>query len=116
MRKLLILALLSTLLLSACGKASQAENAGKAMAETACLLFNNSGDLSNLETESNTIMTKYGWKDPAEIDTYLNSVRNTAEFNEINVAARTHLEESCGDALAKAGVSAEELSSAMTSE
>jgi len=116
MRKFISLMLFSALFLSACGASSQAENAGKAMAETACLLFSSNGDLTNLEGETTAIMTKYGWTKPEDIDTYLTSVRGTEEFNEVTVAARAHLEESCGDALTTSGVSAEELANAMTSE
>jgi hypothetical protein len=116
MRKFITLTLFLALFLNACGTDSQAENAGKAMAETACLLFSSNGDLTNLEGETTSIMTKYGWATAADIDTYLTSVRGTEEFNEVTVAARSHLEESCGEALTASGVSAEELANAMTSE
>jgi len=117
MRKFLTLALLSTLTLVSCGGAnSQAENAGNAMAETACLLFDETTDMSNIEVLTTDIMTKYGWATPADIDTYLTGIQGTEELNQVQVAVRTALEDLCGDKLEENGVTAADLAEAMVTQ
>lgn len=118
MPKFLSALLLSSLVLASCGGASgkQAENAGKAMAETACLLFDESVDFTDIESLTNDIMSKYGFSSPEEIDTYLAKVRGTKELNQVSEAARTQLEASCGDALTESSISAADLAESMVSE
>ncbi|MFA5792646.1 MAG: hypothetical protein WC897_02115 [Candidatus Gracilibacteria bacterium] len=117
MRKLLSLIILSSLALIACGGTnSQAENAGKAMAETACLLFDDATDMENIETLTTDIMVKYGWSTPADIDTYLAQIQGTEELNQVSVATRTHLEDTCGDSLTANGVTATDLAEAMVTQ
>lgn len=115
MRKILLVTIISTLILSACG-GGKAENAGMAMAETACLLFDEATDMNNIQTLTTDIMIKYGFNTPEDIDTYLTEVQGTEELNQISVAARTHLEETCGDKLSENGVTAADLAEAMVNQ
>jgi len=110
--------LLSTIILASCGAASgnKAENAGKAMAETACLLFDQSVSMDDIEASTGDIMTTYGFTSPSEIDTYLASIQDTEEMNQVTEAARTQLEATCGDALSSNGVTAADLAEAMVSQ
>lgn len=113
MRKIAFL-LLSTLVLSACGSSgSQAENAGKAMAETACLLFDESVTFDQITEKTGLIMDNYGWDKPEDIDTYLASVQGTPELDTVKSIATTHMEENCGDAISTSGVSASDLAASM---
>ena len=106
--------LTGALFLTACGgSGNKAEDTGKAMAETACLLFDEAVALENIETMTGDIMTKYGYNDPEEIDDYIKAIRGTEELNEVSEAARTHLEATCAEALTASGVSAADLAEAM---
>lgn len=116
-RPLLASFLTGALFLTACGgSGNQAENTGKAMAETACLLFDENVALEDIEAMTGDIMNKYGYDNPEEIDTYLAEVRGTEELNEVSEAARTHLEGTCAEALTASGVNAADLAEAMVSE
>ena len=116
-RPLLASFITGALFLSACGgSGNQAENTGKAMAETACLLFDETVALENIETLTGDIMKKYGYNDPEEIDTYLAEVRGTEDLNKVSEAARTHLEATCAEALTTSGVNAADLAEAMVAE
>lgn len=86
------------------------------MAETACLLFDETVALENIESETGDIMNKYGYDNPEEIDTYLAEIRGTEELNQVSEAARTHLESTCSEALTASGVSAADLAEAMVAE
>lgn len=110
--------LTGALFLSACagGSGNKAEDTGKAMAETACLLFDETVALEDLESKTGEIMTKYGYNDPEEIDTYLAEIRGTEELNEVSESARTHLEATCAESLTASGVSAADLAEAMVQE
>lgn len=103
------------LVLSACNPASvsQAENAGKAMAETACLLFDENVALSDIESETKAIMSKYGFTSAEEIDTYLATIRESNEIDVVSEAARKQLESLCSDSLSASGVSTADLAEAM---
>lgn len=109
---------LATLLLSACGTSgSQAENAGNAMAETACLLFDESVSFDQITDKTGEIMTAYGWDKPEDIDTYLASIQsNTEELELVRSTAATKLTETCGDALSTSGMTAEDLAESMTQQ
>lgn len=104
-----------TLVLSACNatSASQAENAGKAMAETACLLFDENVSLSDIESKTKDIMGKYGFTSAEEIDTYLATIRETSEIDMVSEVTRKQLESLCSDSLSASGVSAADLAKAM---
>lgn len=116
-RPLLATFLTGALFLTACGgSGDKAENTGKAMAETACLLFDESIALEDIESKTQEIMTKYGYAAPEEIDTYLAEIRGTEDLNIVSESARTQLEATCADALAASGVSAAELAEAMVQE
>lgn len=117
-RTVLSTLLTGALFLAACGGGSgnQAEDTGKAMAETACLLFDESVALEDIEAKTEEIMNTYGYDDPAEIDTYLAEIRGTEELNQVSEAARTHLEATCAEALTASGVSAADLAEAMVQE
>lgn len=116
MRKIAFL-LLTTLVLSACGSTgSQAENAGKAMAETACLLFDESVTFDQITEKTGTIMNTYGWNKPEDIDTYLTSVQGTPELETVKTVAATHMEATCGDSLTTSGVSAADLAESMVTQ
>lgn len=111
--------LVSTIIFTACSGASsgnKAQNAGYAMAETACLLFDEDVSFTDIESMTEEIMQKYGFESPEEIDTYLAEVRGTEEINEVSEAARTQLEATCPDALEATGVTAADLAEAMVSE
>jgi hypothetical protein len=116
-RTLLISLLTGSVLLSACG-GNKAEDTGKAMAESACLLFGevSKEDNEDLKAKTYEIMEKYGYSDPKEIDTYLSEIRGTEDLNVVTETARTHLEATCGDDLEASGVSAADLAEAMVSE
>lgn len=113
MRKFAFL-LLTTLVLSACGSSgTQAENAGKAMAETACLLFDQNVTFDQITEKTGDIMNNYGWDKPEDIDTYLASIQGTAEVDTVKSVATSQMESTCGDALTTAGVSAADLAASM---
>ncbi len=86
------------------------------MAETACLLFDQSVTMTDIESLTGDIMTKYGFNSPDEIDTYLAEVQGTEELNLVSAAARDQLEATCGDALTSNGVTAADLAEAMVSQ
>lgn len=116
-RPLLATFLTGALFLTACGgSGNKAEDTGKAMAETACLLFDETIALEDIETSTNEIMKKYGYNNPEEIDTYLAEIRETEDLNKVSEAARTHLEATCAEALTASGVNAADLSEAMIAE
>lgn len=110
--------LLATIVLASCGgTAPTPENAGKAMAETACLLFDPSFTAdTDIGTATIEIMNKYGFSDTDVIDTYLTSVRGTEDENLVKEATRVQLEASCGQALTDSGMTAADLAEAMLSE
>ena len=115
-RSLLILACLS-LVLSACsGSQNLTENAGKAMAETACLLFDEETEFVAIAEETKAVMDKYGFENDATIEDYLDSIRGTEELNKVSVVLREHLERSCGSTLEANGISAADLAEAMVQE
>lgn len=118
LRPLFTTFLTGTLFLAACGggTGNKAEDTGKAMAETACLLFDENVALEDIESMTAEIMNKYGYNDPEEIDTYLAEIRGTEELNEVSEAARTQLEATCNDALTAGGISAADLAEAMVQE
>lgn len=116
-RPLLASFLTGALFLTACGgTGDQAENTGKAMAETACLLFDETIAIEDIESKTQEIMKEYGYQNPEEIDVYLSEVRGTEDLNKVSESARTQLEATCADALAASGVSAAELAEAMIQE
>jgi predicted small secreted protein len=118
-KQLLAALLVSASLLTACGGAasgSQAENAGKAMAETACLLFDENVDFETIAAQSEEIVQNYGFESSTSIDDYIMEVAGTEEQNAIVVAAREHLEATCGEDIEASGLSAAELSEAMVLE
>ncbi len=115
---ILAFSLLSMTVLSACAGSSggSSENAGKAMAEMACLLFDESVSLEDISSKSDDIIVAYGFADTKEMKFYVATVRGTEEINLVSEAARTHLEATCGDALEDSGVSAADLAEAMVRE
>ena len=109
--------LLATLLLSACsGNGSQAENAGMAMAETACLIFDENVTFDQITGLTGDVMQKYGWEKPEDIDTYLTSIQGTPEMDLVKTSTIETLEEKCGAELAASGVAASDLADKMVSE
>jgi hypothetical protein len=117
MKKRLALALVSAVLLTACGTAgTPAENAGMAMAETACLIFNDEVNMDSMSAESTTILSKYGFKEASEIDAYLATVQGTAELDTVVSTASKTLTEKCGENLTAKGVDPTELAQAMVSQ
>jgi hypothetical protein len=83
------------------------------MAETACLLFDQTVAMEDIEAKTTEIMNAYGYEDPTEIDDYIAEIRGTEELNQVSEAARTRLEETCSTDLEAAGVSAADLAEAM---
>lgn len=105
--------------LVACSSASsenRAEDAGKAMGETACLLFDEAIDLDESEELSEDILDLYGFSSSKAINRYLDEIRGTEELNKVSEAVRTHMETTCGEDLAKSGVTAADLAEALVSE
>lgn len=87
------------------------------MAETACLLFDESVSFDRITEETNNIMTSYGWKDPDEIDTYLNEIQsNPEEKEEVKTAIAEKLSSTCGDFLSTAGMTAADFAESMVSQ
>jgi hypothetical protein len=115
-RFLLGLACLS-LAFSACSTSQNiSEDAGKAMAETACLLFDEDTEFVAIAEETKAIMDKYGFENDATVEDYLDSIRGTEELNNVVVIVREHLESSCGETLEKNGIQAADLAEAMVQE
>ena len=114
----LSLALAGVLLLTACGTALTApQNAANAMAETACLLFDDSATTKEeMASKTTEIMTKYGYGDASEIDTYLTTIQGTEELNTVTTTLRDALTANCGTTLDAKGVTADDLSKAMVSQ
>lgn len=110
------LALTSLLLLTACGASTTIEKAANAMAETACLHFNEGLSREELEAQSLAILEKYTYATAAEIDGYLLSIQGTEELNAIASTLRDALKSNCGGTLEAKGVAAEDLANAMVSE
>jgi hypothetical protein len=110
--------LILSLLLSACGASeSTAVNAGKAMGETACLLFDESVSFEEISEKTTTIMSSYGWKDPEEIDQYLASIQgNPEELEAVKTAAADELTKGCGESLSTSGMTALDLAESMISQ
>lgn len=109
-KKFLSLFFVSLFMLTACGGgASKAEKAGMALAETACLSFDSSVAGEEIETLADfaeSSATKYGFESSEDMQVYLDSIEGTEAMNEMAVAAREHLEETCGDSLEALGINA----------
>jgi len=117
MNKKLSLALFSLLLLTACGSTgSKAENAGKAMAETACLLFNEDVNMEEIAAQTDEIMKKYGFEKAQDIDDYIATIQGTDELNTVSTNTENELKAKCGEALTAKGVEAADLAKAMVSQ
>lgn len=117
MNNRIALVLLSAVLLTACGSSgSKAENAGKAMAETACLLFDDTTSTDDMSAASDAIMKKYGFEQASDIDTYLATIQGTEDLNTVTATARDTLTETCSDALTAKGVDPSDLANAMVSQ
>lgn len=88
------------------------------MAETACLLFDETAVTTKEELASKTeeIMTKYGYGDASEIDTYLATIQGTEELNTVTTTLRDALTANCGSTLEAKQVTADDLSKAMVSQ
>ncbi|MFT7184550.1 MAG: ABC-type Fe3+-hydroxamate transport system substrate-binding protein [Oceanicoccus sp.] len=118
MNRLFAATILFSVFLTSCGGASndQSENAARAMAETSCLIFDDSVPFEEIPAQSDAIITSYGWEDSLAIDVYLNESNGTEEQNEIAVLLRQYLEEACGEQLKAGGLSAAELAEAIVLE
>jgi hypothetical protein len=118
MKRLFAASLLFSILLTACSGSTNvdAENAAHAMAETSCLIFDDSVPFEDIPTQSTDIITAYGWEDSLAIDDYLESINGTEVQNEVSVLLRQYLEEACGDQLEAGGLSAAELAEAIVLE
>lgn len=100
----------SSLLLSACtGSASQAENAGKSLAETSCLALNETVAIENVLETSEAIPAKYGFEDGNALNEYLTSIAGTEDQNLVVVSLRENLEKFCGDELSNLGITPADL-------
>lgn len=112
------LAALSVLLLTACGSLSPAESAGKAMGETACLLFDDPSTTTSDELSQKTddIMKKYGFEKASDIDAYLTAIQGTEELNTVKTTTRDTLTAECGDTLTEKEVDPADLAEAMVTQ
>ncbi len=104
---------LSLIALSSCSTGSPEENAGKALAEKACLVFDQSISLEKVDSETTKILKEYGFDSMDEITVYIDSIRNTEAENQVIIELRDHLEKTCGDALDSANVDASDLAQSM---
>lgn len=118
MKRLFAATALFSLLLTACGGPSnvEADNAAHAMAETSCLIFDDTVPFEEIPSQSEAIITGYGWEDSVAIDVYLESINGTEVQNEVSVLLRQYLEEACGEQLEAGGLSAAELAEAIVLE
>ena len=111
-----------SLVLTSCGSINyRAENAGKALAEINCLAY--SGDLTDMMMEAamdtdptQEILTKHGFESHEELSAYMMEVAGTSEFNELAIAVRTNLAETCGEQLEALGMSPEDLYESIVQE
>lgn len=118
MKRLFALLSILVLALTACGgpKNVQADNAARAMAETSCLIFDDTVPFEEIPAKSEEIITGYGWEDSLAIDAYLEGIAGTEEQNEVSVLLRKYLEDNCGEQLEAGGLSAAELAEAIVLE
>lgn len=118
MKRLFLATTIFSLLLTSCGGPSnvQADNAAHAMAETSCLIFDESVPFEDIPNRSDEIILSYGWEDAMSIDTYLESIAGTEEQNEVAVLLRQYLDDVCGEQLEAGGLSAAELAEAIVLE
>lgn len=118
MKRFFAATLFTSILLTSCAGSTNldAENAAHAMAETSCLIFDDSVPFEDIPTRSEEIITAYGWADSLAIDDYLESINGTEVQNEVSVLLRQYLEEECGEQLEAGGLSAAELAEAIVLE
>lgn len=118
MKKLLLaLVLVLALTFSACGgNGISPEKVGATLAEITCSTL--TMDITSSSTPSmDEIAQSYGFESYLSIMEYLKANMGTTQFNEINVALRTKLDEMCGKELEDFGLnSAEMAESIMTIE
>ena len=86
------------------------------MAETSCLIFDDSVPFEDIPNRSEEIITSYGWESSLAIDDYLESIAGTESLNDVSVLLRNYLEDECGDQLEAGGLSAAELAEAIVLE
>ncbi len=100
--------ILSTLLLAACqtGTEMRAKNAGKILAETACMGL--SGSQSLIE-DAEALLPKYGFSGNEEFEAYLEEIEGTEDANIMAVTIREHAQESCGDLIEELGLNPADL-------
>lgn len=104
------------LLFAACTtNSSLADDAGKALAETACLPFDSSVATEDILTKYDEKLAEFGF-DEDSLQEYLTSIEGTSELNEVSVVLRTHLQETCGDELEAYGTNAADLAETMVLE
>jgi hypothetical protein len=115
-RVLTFLVLGLTIVFSACSTGNTTQKASKALAETSCLLFDESIEPTAIPDQTKEILEQYGFETNSDIDTYIESIAGTSEENQLIVMTREHLELSCKEALDAAGISAAELSQALVQE
>jgi len=105
-----------TLILTSCSSISvdsKTKNAGKAIAETSCLLFRPDIEIDVVPAMTQEIIDIYGFENSAQIEDYLQEIDGTESQNEIAVVVRTHLEEICGDQIKAVGQNAADVAEAI---
>jgi len=118
MKRLFLATTIFSLLLTSCGGPSnpEADNAARAMAETSCLIFDETVPFEEIPDRSDQIILSYGWESSMSIDDYLESINGTEVQNEVAVLLRQYLDETCGEQLEAGGLSAAELAEAIVLE
>ncbi|QQR55392.1 hypothetical protein IPG41_02450 [Candidatus Peregrinibacteria bacterium] len=105
---------LATLALTACSSGqSKTDQAGIAMAQVSCLLFDESVTFDQITQKSDEFLKEQGWESLDDFDAYLSSIKGTADAQAIKTAALDSMSESCKEGIAEVGGTPEEFMDAM---
>ncbi len=88
--------LLTTILLSAC-TGSQTSNTSDALASNICKSLEQ-------KTKINFDWSAYGFESKKELQTYVNSIKDTQEFNNLSIKIRDKIEKKCPNAIKSANL------------
>ncbi len=118
-KRILFFLLASTLVFTACGSTNgRAEKAGKALAETACFSFDSESSeeesTSSLADYAEMVAKDYGFKDSSDLQAFVDEIEGTEAMNKMALAAREHLEATCGDSLEALGISSADFAESLT--
>lgn len=88
-------------------------NASEAMAQGACLLFDNSIDSEELVVQFEAVMTEHGYEDDSDIDVYFAAIQDFSFFDDMETQLTADLEATCSADLEAAELTAEALAASM---